>query len=60
MLIHGVADEQIPFEATRRLYWQANEPKYMWLVPGAPHATAYQFEPQEYESRVLEFLEKHL
>jgi dipeptidyl aminopeptidase/acylaminoacyl peptidase len=60
MLIHGIADEQIPFEATRTLYWQAKEPKYMWLVPGAPHATAYQYGPQEYESKVLGFLAEHL
>ncbi len=60
MLIHGVADEQIPFESARTLYWRAKEPKIMWLVSGAPHAVAYQHDPQEFERRVLEFLEEHL
>lgn len=60
MLIHGTADDIIPFEASRTLFWRAGEPKSLWLVPGGLHARAYLAAPDEYEARVLHFLTRYL
>jgi pimeloyl-ACP methyl ester carboxylesterase len=38
-------------------YAAAQEPKEMWIVPGAGHGGYSQADPAEYQQRVLEFLE---
>jgi fermentation-respiration switch protein FrsA (DUF1100 family) len=32
----------------------------LWVVPGVPHTGAYSRYPEEYERRVLAFLDEHL
>lgn len=37
------------------MFEKANEPKQIWLIPGAGHGGAYNAAKEEYEARVLEF-----
>ncbi|MDO9534443.1 MAG: alpha/beta fold hydrolase [Bacillota bacterium] len=37
LVIHGDADELIPFEHAHRLYEQAGDPKQLYIIPGAEH-----------------------
>lgn len=60
LIIQGLEDDNIAYRSAQVLYWQAREPKELWLVPGAPHARACGHDQEEYRRRVLGFLEKHL
>lgn len=53
LLIHGLADTNIPPEHSRRI--RAANPKMitLWLVPNAIHTGAYSASPDQFESRVL-------
>jgi len=43
-----------------RLYQAANEPKELWIVPGAGHCSAHYYQTEEYERRVLAFFDQAL
>jgi fermentation-respiration switch protein FrsA (DUF1100 family) len=43
-----------------RLYGAANEPKDLWIVPGAGHCSAHYYQTVEYERRVLDFFDQAL
>jgi uncharacterized protein len=47
LLIHGMADPQIPASMSQRLYAAAPEPKQLLLIPQAGHDN--HLEPQYYE-----------
>ncbi len=60
LLIAGGEDRHATLAEMRRIYATANEPKEMWIVPGAPHTDFHRFIPDEYERRVLGFFDVHL
>ena len=60
LFIHGDADTFVPTEMVHRLYEAKPEPKELWIVPGAAHATSYKERPQEYTARVKAFVEKYI
>lgn len=61
LMIAGTADTRTLAGDTRRLYDAATTPtKELWMIEGAGHEDLYRASPQEYERRVLEFLEKYL
>lgn len=60
LLIAGSADMHASLGEMRRIYAAANEPKELWIVPGAGHVDFYRFAPAEYERRVLRFLASRL
>jgi uncharacterized protein len=61
LFIAGERDEICPPENTRRMYDAALSPdKSLLVVPGATHDSTYTTDPQLYESKVLQFLEKAL
>ena len=47
-------------ELTRPFYDAANEPKAIWLVPGASHTGGIEAAPAEYERRIVEFFDAAL
>lgn len=58
LLVHGVEDEILPFEAAIDLHEQLRGPKRLWLVPGVGHAQ----EPAlarglEYAAQLEDFLD---
>jgi uncharacterized protein len=59
LLIHGLADTNIPPRHVQ--FMHAGNPAMLkiWLVNGARHVGAWRKEPQAYESRVLGFFAAH-
>ncbi|MCB9975170.1 MAG: alpha/beta fold hydrolase [Rhodospirillales bacterium] len=60
LVIGGSADPFVFPEETQALFDRVSAPKELWLVEGAGHFDFYMFVPEEYERRVLEFLNKYL
>jgi alpha-beta hydrolase superfamily lysophospholipase len=60
LLIAPREDALISWRQSQRLYEAAGEPKELWVVDGAEHATARWVAGAAYEERVLAFLERHL
>jgi alpha-beta hydrolase superfamily lysophospholipase len=60
LLIAPRDDALISWRQSQRLYEAAGEPKELWVVDGAEHATARWVAGEAYEERVLAFLEHHL
>lgn len=58
-LIHGQADEMIPISHSQHLYDQAGDPKQIWLPEQGRHADVHSIYPEEYERKVLEFINKY-
>jgi uncharacterized protein len=59
LIIHGKNDKQIPVKESYTLH-NANNKAELWIVNNAGHGEIYAFNKEEYESRVLDFFEKHL
>lgn len=60
LIIHGGRDSIVnPNDATL-LYTAAQEPKELWILPGADHCGAYFEDRQEYVKRVTDFFDLHL
>jgi dipeptidyl aminopeptidase/acylaminoacyl peptidase len=60
-IIHGEHDNgACTVSDARRLYAAANEPKELWIVPGAGHCGAHYAHTEEYERRVLAFFDRWL
>ena len=60
LLIAPREDALIDYTESLRLYAAAREPKELYVVDDAEHATARWVGGREYERRVLSFLEQHL
>ena len=58
--MHGTADNKIPATATEVVFRNANEPKELWLIPGAKHNDVVEKGGEEYFSRIVGFFEKTL
>jgi alpha-beta hydrolase superfamily lysophospholipase len=56
-LICGTLDRKIPCRHARRIFRRAIGPKELWVVRGAGHSNAYGVQHQEFENRVLGFLD---
>jgi uncharacterized protein len=60
LVIAGAEDPRTTLAESKRLFAAAAEPKQFWIVPGAGHVNFQRFAPQEYEARVLGFLDRFL
>ena len=60
MFVHGELDTAIPAANSRRLYAAAGEPKELYILPNAGHGGVIVIEPDDFERRVVAFLEAHL
>jgi fermentation-respiration switch protein FrsA (DUF1100 family) len=60
LIVGGENDEHTTLEETRRLYAAANEPKQLWIVPGAAHVDLQRLAPAAYSQHVLAFLKAHV
>ncbi len=58
--IHGERDTYIPVEQALLLYHLAEQPKYLWTVPGGRHNQNVSQQPREYARRIVEFFDRHL
>ncbi len=59
-LMQGGADKIISAESGELLYAAAGDPKELWYEPSLEHTMFDQVLPQEYERRVIDFLDKYL
>jgi alpha-beta hydrolase superfamily lysophospholipase len=55
LLICDESDTTLPCRHAKRIYAAARGPKSFWMVPGAFHAAALGFAPEEFRWRVLDF-----
>jgi uncharacterized protein len=60
LIIGGDADLHATLAETKLIYANANEPKELWIVPGAHHQDFYRLLGGTYERRVLDFLKARL
>jgi len=59
-LRQGGADVVVSVESGRKLYAAAHQPKELWFEPEVGHAQFFEKMPQEYERRVVGFLDRYL
>lgn len=55
LVIHGDADEIVPFEHGRALFEAANDPKEFWRLPGGTHNELLDVAGTEYVPRLKKF-----
>jgi uncharacterized protein len=60
MLTHGTLDEIVPVRHAYTLFKAAEEPKELWIVPGAHHVGARDDDPDGYFVKVEHFLSEAL
>ena len=59
LLIHGLADTNIPPAQSRELHILNPVATTLWEVPGAQHVSAMEAAPDEFESRVVGWFKAH-
>lgn len=59
-LLHGTEDNLIKYNYSEKVFAAANEPKDLWLIPGARHHDMMEVGGEEYTRRITEFFEKYL
>jgi pimeloyl-ACP methyl ester carboxylesterase len=59
-LIHGTGDTRIGYQHSERIFDNAFEGSELWIVEGVEHTQAFTDFPDEYEERLLEYLETRL
>ena len=57
MIIAGAKDRHTTLKESKELFKQAPEPKELWVVEGAKHINFDTYKKEEYQERVLNFLE---
>jgi fermentation-respiration switch protein FrsA (DUF1100 family) len=60
LVIHGERDHIVPVAFGKRLFEQAREPKELWLVPEAAHFSPWTVRRDEFERRLVTFLQQAL
>ena len=60
LITHGEMDEIVPVRHAVSLFQAADEPKELWLVPGAGHVGARDTDTEVYFSRIEQFFQKAL
>jgi pimeloyl-ACP methyl ester carboxylesterase len=58
--IFGTEDRHTRIDESRRLFAHAADPKEAWAIDGAGHVDLHEYSKDEYERRVLDFLERYL
>ncbi len=60
MIIYGTKDHLINHQYSIRLFSLANDPKEVFSIEGAKHNDTWQIAGEEYEKRILSFLERNI
>lgn len=58
--IHGAKDDFVPTRMVYTLYKTKKQPKRLWVVPEATHATSYLRYPQAYTAHVKDFVYQYM
>jgi len=59
LFIHGMADAEVPYAMSERLFAAAPEPKWLTLIPGAGHEDSASVGGALYTRAVLEFVQEN-
>lgn len=59
LLIHGLADDNIPPASSVALHNAARDTTELWLVPNAGHCGASAADQQQFNQRVLQWFQRH-
>jgi len=59
LLIHGMDDFNVPFRHCEAILKNHSGVMEFWQVPGASHTGAFGTEPEEFESRVIEWFSRY-
>jgi alpha-beta hydrolase superfamily lysophospholipase len=60
LFIHGAQDTLVPVSNLYALYEQANDPREFFVIEEAGHFGFRAAEPEQYEYRIIDFLDTHL
>lgn len=60
LLMHGTEDRAVAVWQSEALFQKAGDPKELWILEGAEHTGLVNRAPEEYERRVVGFLDRHL
>ncbi|MGL4851480.1 MAG: alpha/beta hydrolase [Phocaeicola sp.] len=60
LFIHGDKDDYVPTSMAYELYEKKQEPKELWIVPGADHANSYKYQQESYTDKVKLFTSKYI
>ena len=58
MFVIGSKDRHSTVLESKKMFLQAKEPKELWIIDGAGHANFDKFLGEEYNKKILDFLEK--
>lgn len=59
-LLHGTEDNLVKYSYSEKVFASANEPKELWLIPGARHHDMMEVGGAEYTRRITAFFDKYL
>ena len=60
LILQGEKDDRILASEAAQLFERANNPKELWIIPGAGHLESFHLDPQGYRDRVTQFFKKNL
>ncbi len=60
LFIHGQEDDYVPTWMVYELYDAKPNPKEIWIVPNAGHATSYKLNREAYTEKVKQFTDKYI
>ena len=60
LFIHGEKDDYVPTWMVYQLYEAKPQPKELWIVPNADHATSYKLNKETYTEKVKLFTDKYI
>jgi fermentation-respiration switch protein FrsA (DUF1100 family) len=60
LLMHGTHDRAVAVWQSQALFDRAGQPKDIWILDGAEHTALFNLAPEEYERRVIGFLDRYL
>ncbi len=59
-IISGLEDQHTTIEDTNTIFENAAQPKELWLIENAGHIDLYNAAKEEYESKIINFLNEHI
>ena len=60
LIVGGAYDRHTTLGDTKELFVNATDPKELWIVENAAHQDLHLLAREEYENRILAFLDRHI
>jgi pimeloyl-ACP methyl ester carboxylesterase len=60
LFVAAYPEDDLRYQITLNMYELAGEPKSLWHIPGIQHGGAFDYDPEEYESRIVGFFDEAL